>query len=58
MNKILELFGMPSTQNGVNWEKIVNEQHCIYLNKKCYKVRKSDPSVSIGACSVSYGNEP
>jgi hypothetical protein len=33
----------------------VSSQHCGYLNKKCIKVRKSDPNVTIGTCSVLYG---
>lgn len=30
----------------------------MFLNGTCYKVRKSDPSVSIGTCSVHYGRSP
>jgi hypothetical protein len=58
MSKVLELFGQPATKNGVNWEQIIKEQHCVYLNKKCYKVRKSDPGTSIGTCTVLYGRDP
>jgi hypothetical protein len=32
-------------------------QHCGYLNRKCIKVRKSSPDISIGTCSVDYGRE-
>jgi hypothetical protein len=28
-----------------------------YLNKKCYKIRKSDPDIAIGSCTVLYGRE-
>src|SRR5215213_6034191 len=60
MSKVEELFGHPSSERGLNWNRIVNEQQCIYLNKKCYKVRKSNPEISIGTCTVCYGveNEP
>jgi len=36
---------------------VLTAQHCGYLNKKCIKVRKSEPSISIGTCTVQYGNE-
>lgn len=58
MSKVLELFGQPATKDGVNWQQIIKEQQCVYLNKKCYKVRKSDPGTSIGTCAVLYGRNP
>ncbi len=36
---------------------MLTAQHCGYLNKKCIKVRKSEPSISIGTCTVQYGKE-
>ena len=57
MSKVVELFGQSAAKTGVDWKKIVVEQQCIYLNKKCYKVRKSDPGISIGSCTVLYGRE-
>lgn len=58
MSKVLEIFGQPAAKDGVNWTQIINEQKCVYLNKKCYKVRKSDPGTSIGTCAVLYGRDP
>lgn len=58
MSKVLELFGQSVANDGVNWEQIIKEQQCVYLNKKCYKVRKSNPGTSIGTCAVLYGREP
>lgn len=58
MSKVVELFGKPTGKKGLNWPKIVAEQHCIYVNKRCYKVRKSDPETSIGTCTVLYGKQP
>lgn len=58
MSKVLELFGQPAGKGGVNWQQVINEQQCVYLNKKCYKVRKSDPGTSIGTCAVLYGRDP
>lgn len=54
MSSISELFGY-STGKEEEWLQIVQRQHCVFLNSKCYKVRKSDPTVSIGTCSVLYG---
>ncbi len=57
MSKVLELSGQSAVKNGVNWKKIVKDQQCVYLNKKCYKVRKSDPGTAIGSCVVLHGRE-
>ena len=57
MSKVIELFGQSAAKTGVDWTKIVAEQQCVYLNKKCYKVRKSYPGISIGSCTVLYGRE-
>lgn len=58
MSKVVELFGKSTTQNNENWNEIISNQQCIYLNKRCYKVRKSDPRISIGTCTVLYGKNP
>lgn len=57
MSKVLELFGRSVTLGRDDWERIVKEQQCPFLGKKCYKVRKSSPDISIGTCSVIYGRE-
>ncbi len=57
MSRVLELFGQSAFKSGLNWKKIAQGQRCVYLNKKCYKVRKSDPGTSIGSCAVLYGRE-
>ncbi|MDR2209121.1 MAG: hypothetical protein LBE22_09150 [Azoarcus sp.] len=58
MSKVVELFGKHTKEKGVNWFEVVTEQHCIYANKRCYKVRKSNPETSIGTCTVLYGRQP
>lgn len=58
MIKVVELFGKSTEKKAVNWPKVVAEQRCIYANKRCYKVRKSDPKTSIGTCTVLYGKQP
>ncbi len=58
MSKVVELFGKPTCQKTENWNEIVSGQKCIFLDKRCYKVRKSDPGTSIGTCTVLYGKNP
>ena len=57
MSKVVELFGQSIAKFGVDWQAVVTEQQCVYANKKCYKIRKSDPDTSIGSCTVLYGRE-
>ena len=55
-NKVLELFGCGTrTESSPNWPDIVGKQHCPFLNRKCIKIRKSDPGVAIGSCILEYG---
>lgn len=37
---------------------MIADQQCPFLGKRCYKVRKSNPEISIGSCTVPYGREP
>ena len=55
MSAVVELFGRSSVESQEDWNKIVEEQKCPFLGKRCYKVRKSDPNTSIGSCTVLYG---
>ena len=58
MSKVVELFGQSTAKPSVDWKAVVTGQQCIYANKKCYKIRKSDPDTAIGSCTVLYGREP
>ncbi len=58
MSKVVELFGRSTANSDLDWTSVVTGQHCIYANKKCYKIRKSDPTTAIGSCTVLYGREP
>jgi hypothetical protein len=58
MSNVVELFGHSSSEPGQNWEAVVQQQQCPFLGKRCYKVRKSDPGISIGTCTVLYGRAP
>ena len=53
MTDVLELFG-ESTTKAVDWRKVVERQQCPFLERRCMKVRKSAPEISIGTCSVSH----
>lgn len=53
MSDIVELFGRPVTTDA-NWQKVVVDQQCPWLNRKCVKVRKSAPEISIGTRSALY----
>jgi len=52
---ISELFTVSTLRDDVDWADLVTSQHCQYLDRKCVKVRKSQPQISIGTCSIKYG---
>ncbi len=58
MSKIIELFGKGTHNRSVDWNSVIKAQRCSYTNKTCYKIRKSNPEISIGTCSVLYGKVP
>jgi len=53
-SKIIELFGIRGT-SATEWENVCAKQYCPYLGKKCIKIRKSQPDIAIGTCTVKYG---
>lgn len=55
MNAVIELFGVSTQLEDVNWTDLVKEQYCPFIDKKCYKIRKSDSDIAIGTCTVNYG---
>lgn len=54
MNAVVELFGQAVDENE-NWPAIVAGQQCPFRGRRCFKVRKSNPEISIGTCTVAYG---
>lgn len=54
-NRVVELFGIATSSQDTDWEAIVKEQHCPFVDRSCIKTRKSEPNVAIGTCSVNYG---
>ena len=57
MSRIRELFTFSVERDDLEWEAVVEGQLCSYSNKKCYKVRKTQPDISIGTCTVQYGQD-
>ncbi|HDR7782826.1 TPA: hypothetical protein QCY04_003124 [Bacillus wiedmannii] len=57
MTKVKELFGLNTSATGIDWNKEVARQHCLFLNKKCIKTRKSQPDIAIGTCTMNYGKD-
>lgn len=54
MSNITEFFGLCCTDQNIDIEGAMRSQLCPYTNKICAKMRKSDPEVKIGTCSVKY----
>jgi len=54
MSKVKEFFGQYVKRDDVDWSLILMNQFCPYTNRKCFKVRKSNPNISIGICTVDY----
>lgn len=54
MSKISELFGLYCKDTTWDLEQALDAQICPYTQRVCTKMRKSDPDVKIGTCSVRY----
>lgn len=52
---VLELFGISTSEGKTDWSSVVAKQHCPFIGRKCWKIRKSQPEIAIGTCAVSYG---
>jgi hypothetical protein len=57
VTKVAELYGIPTTQ-AADWPKIIADQQCPFLSRKCLKNRKSQPEVTIGSCTMTYRRSP
>lgn len=57
MSKVREFFTYPTHDADIDWDKMLSCQHCRYTHKKCFKTRKSNPEISIGTCTVTYGKD-
>lgn len=57
MNKIVELFGLNCRQSMLTLKCAIKDQRCPFTSAKCIKTRKSQPSVAIGTCTISYKDD-
>src|SRR5579883_313785 len=58
MTRITELYGVSTqTEAEIDWQTIVKAQYCPYLERRCAKIRKSRPEITIGTCTTFYGKE-
>lgn len=55
--KVVELYGLPTARTA-DWRAVVADQRCPYLSRTCRKSRKSDPSITIGTCTMAFGGGP
>lgn len=59
MTKIIDLFGYDTASNPQpDWAALVAAQHCPFIERRCYKTRKSQPEIAIGTCTVEYSKKP
>ena len=56
MTKVAELYGLP-TFVSAKWKSVVELQQCPFLNRKCLKNRKSEADLTIGTCTMIYGQK-
>jgi len=54
-SNLLELFTFPTQDDNVDWAEVIRQQYCPLIGRTCIKVRKSQPEISIGTCSVKHG---
>ena len=54
MSKISELFGLYCNNNSLDFKTALKNQSCPFTGKICTKMRKSNPEIKIGTCSVKY----
>lgn len=57
MSKISEFFGLNCKDKSLDFEAAMNTQICPYTQRVCTKMRKSDPDIKIGTCSVQYQHQ-
>lgn len=57
MSKISEFFGLYCKNMSLNFKQAMEIQTCPYTQRICIKMRKSDPQIKIGTCSVRYQNQ-
>ncbi len=58
MSAIIEFYGNYVKDPSVNWKSVIRDQADKYTGKKSIKIRKSDPTQSIGTSVIQCGKEP
>ncbi len=57
MGKISEFFGLYCRNTALDFKQAMDTQTCPYTQRICSKMRKSNPEIKIGTCSVRYQNQ-
>lgn len=57
MSKISEFFGLNCRDASLDFKCAMETQICPYTQRVCTKMRKSNPEIKIGTCSVRYRNQ-
>ena len=57
MSKISEFFGLYCDNPSSDFRQAMIAQTCPFTRRVCTKMRKSDPEIKIGTCSVKYQNQ-
>ncbi len=57
MSKISEFFGLYCKNPSLDFRQAMTTQICPYTQRICTKMRKSNPEIKIGTCSVKYQNQ-
>lgn len=57
MSKISEFFGLYCRNKQLDFKQAMEIQMCPYTQRVCTKMRKSNPQIKIGTCSVRYQNQ-
>lgn len=57
MSKISEFFGLYCKNTLLDFKQAMEKQICPYTQRICTKMRKSNPEIKIGTCSVKYQDQ-
>lgn len=57
MNNISEFFGLYCKNTALDFKQAMEKQTCPYTQHICTKMRKSNPEIKIGTCSVKHQSQ-
>lgn len=55
LSPVAEIYGVSTAAKRNDRSRLVARQRCPFLGRRCLKTRKSQPSVTIGTCTVMTG---